>query len=276
MAMTGRLAGKIALVTGSTAGCGEATVRRFAAEGARVIVTGRNADRGAAIVADIVAAGGQAHFIRADVSEEADVEALVAGTVAAYGGLHILVNNASPTEMQRGTDRIDGPVTQLSTQNMENLWRAALYSYFWVCRHAIAAIMETGRGGSVVNISSTVSVAGVEGADAYTAAKGAINATTRSMAVEYAPHGIRVNAVLLGLIITSDTARNLIKDEVGGEILRERHLTDFGRPEDIANAALFLASDEAAFITGSELRADGGVTINSRFPAERMHGRTKT
>lgn len=272
----GRLEGKVALVTGSTAGCGEASARRFAAEGARVIVTGRNAERGDRIAEEIRNAGGEARFIRADIGVETDVEALVAGTVAAYGTLDILVNNASPTELQRGADRIDGPVTKLSTQNMESLWRGALYGYFFACRFGIAAMIEGGRGGSVVNISSTVAVSGVEGADAYTAAKGAINATTRSMAVEYAPHGIRVNAILLGLILTSDAARDLVAHPQAGEMLRVRHLTRFGQPEDIANAALFLASDEAAFITGSELRADGGVTINSKFPAAQMHGRTTT
>lgn len=272
----GRLEGKVALVTGSTAGCGEASARRFAAEGARVIVTGRNRERGEEISAQIRSGGGEACFIRADIGVEADVEKLVAGTVAAYGGLDILVNNASPTELQRGSARVDGPVTRLSTNDMENLWRGALYGYFFACRFGIAAMIAGGRGGSVVNISSTVSVAGVEGADAYTAAKGAINATTRSMAVEYAPHGIRVNAILLGLILTSDTARNLVADPQAGELLKSRHLTRFGEPEDIANAALFLASDESAFITGSELRADGGVTINSKFPAARMHVRTET
>jgi NAD(P)-dependent dehydrogenase (short-subunit alcohol dehydrogenase family) len=270
----GRLKGKAALVSGSTAGCGEAIVRRFALEGAKVIVTGRNTERGTTIVDEIGRAGGEARFLRVDISVEDEVHALVQGTVEAFGRLDILVNNASPTELQRGAARIDAPVTRLATQDMENLWRGALYGYFWMCRYGLAAMIEGARGGSVVNISSTVSVAGVEGADAYTAAKGAINATTRSMAVEYAPHGIRVNAILLGLIITSDTAERFIADPHAGPILRERHLTRFGKAEDIANAALFLASDEAAFITGSELRADGGVTINSGFPAARMHGRT--
>ncbi|MBV9843306.1 MAG: SDR family oxidoreductase [Sphingomonadaceae bacterium] len=273
--MSGRLEGRVALVTGSTAGCGAAIARRFAAEGAKVVVTGRNEARGRAIAAEIGAAGGIATFLRADISDEAQVDALVAGTVAAFGGLDILVNNASPTELQRGSERVDAPVTRLATADMDSLWRGALYGYFWMCRYGISAMIESGRGGSVVNISSTVSVAGVEGADAYTAAKGAINATTRSMAVEYAPHGIRVNAILLGLIITSDVAERLIADEQAGPLLRVRHLTRFGRPEDIAGPALFLASDEAAFITGSELRADGGTTINARFPADRMHARTK-
>ncbi|MBV9841901.1 MAG: SDR family oxidoreductase [Sphingomonadaceae bacterium] len=274
--MSARLAGKTALVTGSTAGCGAAIARRFAREGAKVVVTGRSEERGRAIVAEIEAAGGVARFLAADLSIEEWAETLVAGTVEAFGGLDILVNNASPTELQRGPSRIDAPVTRLATADMESLWRGALYSYFWMCRYSLSAMIAGKRGGSVVNISSTVSIAGVEGADAYTAAKGAINATTRSMAVEYAPHGIRVNAILLGLIITSDVAERLIEDEEAGATLRERHLTRHGRPEDIAAAALFLASDEAAFITGSELRADGGVTINSRFPAARMHGRTAT
>lgn len=269
-----RLAGRTALVTGSTAGCGEAIARRFASEGAKVIVTGRNRERGERIIGEIGADGGQATFIPADISDEDQVRQLVADACAAFGHPDILVNNASPTELQRGESRVDGPVTLLSTNDIRQLWGGALFGYFWMCRYGITAMIEGGRGGSVVNISSNVSIAGVEGADAYTAAKGAINATTRSMAVEYASHGIRVNAILLGLILTSDTARKLVESEAG-EILRQRHLTRFGQPEDIANAALFLASDEAAFITGAELRADGGVSINSRFPAARMHGRAQ-
>ncbi|HEY6871022.1 MAG TPA: SDR family oxidoreductase, partial [Novosphingobium sp.] len=202
---------------------------------------------------------------RADITDEAEVAALVAATVGAYGGLDVLVNNASPTEFQRGADRIDAPVTALAPEALERLWQGALFGHFRVCRHGIAAMVAAGRGGSVVNISSMVAVAGFAGGDGYTAAKGAINATTRSMAVEYAPHGIRVNAIVLGLILTSDAARGLAADPQASAGIRARQLTRFGQPEDIAHAALFLASDEAAFITGSELRADGGFSITGRF-----------
>ncbi len=261
-----RLAGKVALITGSTAGCGRAIAIRFAAEGAKVMVTGRNREAGAAVLEEIRAAGGQARFHPADLGVESEVEALVAETVAAFGRLDILVNNASPTKLQRGQDWRDGPMVEIETDEMEAIWRPALYGFFWVCRRGIAAMLE-GGGGSVVNISSTTSLKGVAGTAAYTAAKGAINALTRSMAVEYGRQGVRVNAIVLGLILTSDTARKWTEDPVTGPILRERQLLPWGRPQDIANAALFLASDESAFITGALLVADGGASINASFPS---------
>ncbi|MGE0385377.1 MAG: SDR family NAD(P)-dependent oxidoreductase [Gammaproteobacteria bacterium] len=270
--MSPRLDGKVALVTGSTAGCGRATAIRFAREGARVVVTGRNVTAGAEVVAAIRADGGQADFFRADLGVEDEVRRLVDHAVATCGRLDVLVNNASPTEFQRGAARRDGAVTDLTTQQMMDLWNPALFGYFWACRFGIAAMKATG-GGAVVNVSSGVSIQGVSGADAYTAVKGAINATTRSMAVEYAPFGIRVNAIIVGLILTSDDARRWVDDPHMGPQLRARHLTRWGQPEDIANAALFLASDEAAFITGSLLYADGGVSINGGFPSAMAHPR---
>lgn len=269
--MGDRLAGKVAIVTGSTAGCGRASAIRFAREGAQVVVTGRNTAAGDAVVETIREDGGEAVFFRADLGIEDEVRRLVEHALDTYGHLDVLMNNASPTEFQRGASRRDGSVTDLTTEQMNDLWTPALFGYFWACRYGIKAMMA--GGGSVVNVSSGLSLQGVSGADAYTAAKGAINSTTRSMAVEYAPYGIRVNAIIVGLIITSDDARRWITDPQMGPLLKARHLTRWGRPEDIANAALFLASDEAAFVTGSLLHADGGTSINQGFPSAMAHPR---
>jgi 3-oxoacyl-[acyl-carrier protein] reductase len=265
--MAGRLGRKIALITGSTSGCGRACAIRFAEEGARVMVTGRNEKAGEDIVRSIREAGGEAIFFRADLSVESEVSELVAATVDVFGGLDILVNNAIPSELSRGPDRADCAVTDLTTEQLEAIWRPALYGYLWGCKFGIKQMIKQGRGGSVVNISSTTSFQSMGNMDGYIAAKGAMNSTTRSMAVEYGQYGIRVNAIVLGLIVTSDNSRAMVEDEVFGPRIEAHHLTRLGQPEDMANTALFLASDEAAFITGSLLVVDGGLSINSPLSA---------
>src|SRR3546814_740706 len=261
--MAGRLEIKVALITGSTSGCGRACAVRFAAEGARVMVTGRNEEAGEKIVRTIRQAGGEASFFRADISKESEVSDLVDATVDVFGGLDVLVNNAVPSELARGPDRADGSVADLTTKQLEALWTPALYGYIWGCRFGINQMIKQGRGGSVVNISSTTSFQSMANMSGYIASKGAMNSTTRSMAVEYGQFGIRVNAVVLGLILTNDNSKAMVADDVIGPRIKALHLTRLGEPEDMANATLFLASDEAAFITGSFLVADGGLTINS-------------
>jgi NAD(P)-dependent dehydrogenase (short-subunit alcohol dehydrogenase family) len=260
-----RLREKVCLITGSTAGIGRATAELFAAEGARVVVTGRNEERGADVEAAIREAGGEARFIRADLRDEEEIRALVAQASAAFGRMDVLMNNASPTESQRGAARIDGPVTELAAEEWHSVLDAALTSHFLVLKHAIPAIAASG-GGSIINISSTASVIGIEGADAYVAAKGALNALTRSLANEYAPFGIRVNTIVVGFVVTSDTARAWEADPEIGPRMRARVLTRLGEPRDIAYAALFLASDESAYVTGSQLFVDGGASIKSSLP----------
>jgi 3-oxoacyl-[acyl-carrier protein] reductase len=259
----GRLEGKIALITGSTSGCGHACAVRFAEEGARVMITGRNEQAGKDIVRSISEGGGTAGFFRADIGVEQEVSDLVDATIHSFGGLDILVNNAIPSELARGPDRADGSVTDITTEQFEAIWRPALYGYLWGCRFGIRQMIKQGRGGSVINVSSTTSLQSMANMDGYIAAKGAMNSTTRSMAVEYGQYGIRVNAVVLGLILTNDNSRAMAEHDVFGPRVRSHHLTRLGQPEDMANASLFLASDEASFVTGSSLVVDGGLTINS-------------
>lgn len=259
-----RLTGKVAVVTGSTRGIGRATAIRFAAEGAQVAITGRSRDAGLAVEDAIREAGGEAFYVPTDLNREEDVVGAVAATTERYGKLTTLVNNAAPTELM-GPGRLDRRVTELDGDAWDAIMRVGLKAVVWACKHAIPAIAAAG-GGSIVNISSAASMLGTPGLDTYTALKGALNALTRSMAVEYAPDGIRCNAIVSGMVLSSEGAVRLMDDPAIGSATRAMHLTRLGVPDDIANAALFLASDEAAFITGALVPVDGGVTCRMPVP----------
>jgi NAD(P)-dependent dehydrogenase (short-subunit alcohol dehydrogenase family) len=259
-----RLAGNVALVTGSTRGIGRAIATRFAREGAQVVITGRTDDAGRAVEAEIRGAGGDAVYVVTDLANEDDVVAAVQAAVERYGKLTILVNNAAPTELM-GPGRLDRRVTELTNEGWDSIMLVALKAVMWACKYSIPEIAKAG-GGAVVNISSAASLLGTAGLDTYTAAKGALNTLTRSMAVEYAPDGVRVNCIVSGMVLTSEGAFKMMDDPVIGGATKAMHLTRLGLPDDIANAALFLASDEAAFVTGAILPVDGGVTARMPVP----------
>jgi meso-butanediol dehydrogenase / (S,S)-butanediol dehydrogenase / diacetyl reductase len=262
--VTDRMTGKVALVTGSTRGIGRATAIRFAAEGASVIITGRTIDAGQAVEAEIRDAGGEATFVPTDLSNEDDVIAMVRAAVDSYGSLTTLVNNAAPTELM-GPGRADSRVTELENEAWDSIMLVALKAVVWACKYSIPEMAKAG-GGSIVNISSAASLLGTPGLDTYTAAKGALNTLTRSIAVEYAPDNVRSNCIVAGMVLTSEGAFTLMEDPIIGGATRAMHLTRLGLPDDIANAALFLASDEAAFVTGAILPVDGGVTARMPVP----------
>jgi len=259
-----RLEGKVALVTGSTRGIGRATAIRFAAEGAQVIVTGRSQEAGDAVEREIRAAGGEATYVATDLAHEDQVQGAVRIAVQRYGQLTTLVNNAAPTELM-GPGRLDGRVTELSNEAWDAIMLVGLKAVVWMCKYAIPEMVRAG-GGAIVNISSAASMLGTPGLDTYTALKGALNTLTRSMAVEYAADGIRSNGIVSGMVLSSPGAARLMEDPAIGDATRAMHLTRLGMPEDIAAAALFLASDEAAFITGALLPVDGGVTCRMPVP----------
>jgi NAD(P)-dependent dehydrogenase (short-subunit alcohol dehydrogenase family) len=252
-----RLAGKVAFITGGGGGIGSATARRFAQEGARVVVADIDVSAGeaAAKAARAAAAnsGGDAHFIRCDVTERTSVVAAIAETVARYAKLDVLHNNAGGSTLE------DGPFTEAPE---EEFWRAIkldLYGTFLCSKLGIPEIIKAG-GGSVINMSSNVALMALPGRDCYTAAKGGIASMTRSMAVEYAPHKIRVNAIAPSVTLT-DRVKRLLAGNAGVSKLAESHLLGLGQPIHIADMAVYLASDEAAITTGQILSVDSGVTI---------------
>ena len=248
--MSERLQGKIAIVTGAGHGIGRATALRFAAEGAAVVVAEISTELGRGTVELITADGGEARFVETDVTDPASVEQVIQETVTVYGGLHVLHNNAG------GSSVNDGPVTEVS---LDEWWRAInlnLFGTFLGCRFGIPALVASG-GGSVINMASSVGMIGAAGRDAYTAAKGGIVSLTRSMAKEYAPGKVRVNALAPGAVATERVMAMM------GERAHEWLDPDGGvplmsQPSDIAAAALFLASDESRTVTATIVTVDGG------------------
>jgi NAD(P)-dependent dehydrogenase (short-subunit alcohol dehydrogenase family) len=245
-----RLENKVAIVTGSTRGIGRTMCEMFAKEGAKVAVTGRTVARGEKVVNLIKEAGGEAAFFELDVMQEDSVKRLMDNVVDRFGGLHVLVNNAAPTvEIGTNIKRL----VENSTEEWDLILKSALTgNVFWGCKYGIPKMVDSG-GGSIINISSGQSVLGISGFAAYAAAKGGMNALTRSIAVEEAPRNIRCNTIIVGRVLS--------KGDAGHGIL-PGHLTRLGIPEDIAYTAMFLAADESAFVTGSEITADGGYRIN--------------
>jgi NAD(P)-dependent dehydrogenase (short-subunit alcohol dehydrogenase family) len=262
--MSERMAGKVAIVTGSTRGIGRATALRFAEEGAQVVVTGRTDSAGRETEREIRDAGGQGTFVRTDLANEDDVVAMVAAAVDRYGKVTTLVNNAAPTELM-GPGRLDRRVTELENDAWDSIMLVALKAVVWSCKYTIPEMAKAG-GGAIVNISSAASLLGTPGLDTYTAAKGALNTLTRSMAVEYAHDNVRSNCIVSGMVLTSEGAFKLMDDPAIGGATKAMHLTRLGLPIDIANAALVLASDESAFVTGAVIPVDGGVTARMPVP----------
>lgn len=261
-----RLADKVALVTGSGSGIGRAIAERFAREGARVIVNDLHRDRAEETVQRIAAAGGEALAIQADVTQSAAVQAMVERGLAAFGRIDILVNNA-------GASQGDDILTFDEATWDWNL--AVVLKSVYLCSRAVLPQMIERRSGAIVNISSVNGIVGL-GEEAYSAAKAGMNVLTKNMAVKYGRFGIRVNAICPGTVRTPIWGPRLEKDpHIFEKLAKWYPLGRVGEPEDIANAALFLASDEAAWITGATLVVDGGLLAGSYRMTLELEGKAE-
>jgi NAD(P)-dependent dehydrogenase (short-subunit alcohol dehydrogenase family) len=249
------LRGKAALVTGSTSGIGREIAATLAAHGASVMVTGRSTERGSEVVGAIRGSGGHAEFCPADLRSETEVRSLIDAAAAAFGRLDVLVNNAAPT----GTGA-DDRVAELRTEDLELTIQVGLYAPFWCCKYALPHMLLSG-GGSIVNISSTASIRGFHRRPAYSAAKAGLDALTRVLAVDYGKRGIRANSVTVGWVRSSELVEKALRDpQISAAVGRLLLTPAVGAVDDIANVALFLASDASRYVTGSSVAADGGMT----------------
>jgi NAD(P)-dependent dehydrogenase (short-subunit alcohol dehydrogenase family) len=266
-----RLENKVAFITGATSGIGAVMAQRFAAQGASVVIAARREDKGRAVVDRIASAGGRAAFHRMDTAVEDEVRASIEFAVRTFGKLDVLVNNAGPVDLiQSGTDR---RAHELSTEAFDRIVRVTLYGPFWCCKYALPHMIDAG-GGSIVNISSIAAVTGLPMLPAYSAAKGGLSALTRQIAFDYGRFNIRANAIVTGLIV-HEGSQGQVDTPEKHQAYRSRHLTRLGVPDDIANAAIYLASDESEFVTGSHINVEGGVLVKSRPDAELIAGTAK-
>ena len=252
---------KVVIVTGAAAGIGRATARRFAAEGCRVAGFDVNTAAGEALVAELAAAGGQAHFGPVNVADSASVEAGVAGVVGKWGRVDVLVNNAGILRDGQLVKWKDGAVQQAMT---EEAWDAVLgvnLKGVFHCTRAVVPHMIAGGGGVVLNASSVVGLYGNFGQTNYVASKAGVIGMTRTWARELGRHRIRVNAVAPGFVAT-EILRSM-PQKILDTMVEHTPLGRIGQPDDIANAYAWLASDEASFVTGHCLSVDGGVVVGT-------------
>lgn len=252
-----RLAGKIALITGSGSGIGKAAALLFAQEGATVIVNDLDAQKGEETVQEIVEMGSKGIFIQADVTDPASVQAMVEQTIAAFGHIDVLFNNAGISGV--------GALHEVEPDVWDRVMSVNIRGVYLPSKYALPHMMQR-KSGSIINMSSCIAEIGLAKRASYSATKGAVLALTKSMQVDYAPYDIRVNALLPGTILTPFVENYLNNSyenpEAAIESLKKRQLSgELGRPEDVAKAALFLASDESKFMMGSPLYIDGGVVF---------------
>jgi NAD(P)-dependent dehydrogenase (short-subunit alcohol dehydrogenase family) len=253
-----RLKDKVAIITGATSGIGRAGAILFAREGAKVVAVGRRKAAGEETVGRIKADRGEAIFVKADVSKGNEIKGMVDETVQTYGKVDILFNNAGilPDSSKR-------ELKDLSEEAWDQVMEVNVKGVFLTSKYVIPEMIKTG-GGSIINTSSNFGHIAVKNRSAYVTSKGGVTLLTKAMALDYAPHNIRVNCVCPALVET-EMASEFLKmarkeEKLWGEIMATIPLGRVGTPEDVAYAALFLASHESSWITGSSLMVDGGYT----------------
>ncbi|MEK3767071.1 SDR family NAD(P)-dependent oxidoreductase [Paenibacillus sp. FSL R5-0887] len=251
-----RLKDKIVIITGAGSGIGKSTAVLFASEGATVVIADVQVDSGKAAVAEIEAAGGKALFIPCDVTDAASTRVMADQVVNAFGRIDVLFNNAGISGV--------GPVHEVAEEVWERVMRVNVTGVFLTCK-AVLPYMMNSKTGSIINMSSSIAEIGVAQRASYSASKGAVLSLTKTMQVDYAPYGIRVNALLPGTIMTpfvEEYLKESLDPEASVAAIKRRQLSgELGKPKDVARAALFLASDESEFVMGSPFYVDGGLVF---------------
>ncbi|MBD5804991.1 3-alpha-(or 20-beta)-hydroxysteroid dehydrogenase [Azoarcus sp. Aa7] len=244
----GRIEGKTAIVTGGARGMGEATVRRFVAEGGRVVIADVLDSEGHALADEL---GTAAHFVHLDVSDAAAWKACVAQAVERFGGVDVLVNNAGIC--------LVGTIVDLDPATFQKVLAVNLTGAF-LGMQAVAPQMFARGKGSIINISSTEGLHGTNGMAAYGSSKWGLRGLTKVAAMEFGPRGVRVNSVHPGAVDTPMAGTDVVPAEVWERVFRRQPIQRIGRPEEVANVSLFLASDESTYLCGAEIAVDGGMT----------------
>ena len=248
------LTNKVALITGAASGIGRASAVRFAREGARVVVADRDVGNGKECVSEIRRNGGEALYLKTDISSISEVQHMMNSVIDHYGELHILMNNAGIF-----LHKMDGPVTEVAETVFEEHVNVNLRGTYLCCKYGVPHIIKSG-GGSVINMATIDALIGI-GYDGYAASKGGVVSLTRSMAVTYAPQKVRVNCIAPGTVMTDINKEELSDPEKSGKYMAMTPIGRFAQPREIASAALFLASDESSYVVGATLVVDGGMTI---------------
>jgi len=261
-----RLKDRVAVITGGASGMGRVTALRFLDEGARVVIADFNAATGMDTVAEAAARGhnDSVRFVQTDVADEADVEAMMRCALESFGGLDVIFNNA-------GVGGAIGPLTETTIEDWDYTFGVLTRGVFLGIKHAARIMRSQGRGGAIINTASIAGLSGDAGPLAYSAAKAAVINLTMGAAVELAPDRIRVNAICPGFIATPLAAVGGSMDELKERFAQAQPWPEFGSGEHIAGTALFLASDDARFVTGEKIVVDGGLTaagpeLSRKFP----------
>jgi NAD(P)-dependent dehydrogenase (short-subunit alcohol dehydrogenase family) len=254
-----RLKDKVAVVTGAAAGIGLACARRFAAEGARVVLSDIDAEKGRAAAAAIAETGAEARFIACDVGDKAEVDAMIAGAAAAYGGLDCAIANAG---IVHACDFLE-----LAEEDFDQVIRVNLKGVFLTGQAAARQMVAQGRGGTIINMSSVNAVMAIPAITPYVVAKGGVNQLTKVMALSLVDKGIRVNAIGPGSIMT-EVFKTVATDQAAmNKILSRTPMGRVGEPDEVASVAVFLASDDSSYITGQTIYPDGGrLALNYTVP----------